>query len=311
MFNARRLLVLASASAALLAAPTVGHAAIVTNGDFETGNLSGWTQSDLPDSGAGTWFVYSGTGNPGSGNPLAPPPQGNFAAVVDQSGPGLRILYQDVTLPPNVTAYQLHMFAYYHVYANIASPDTFDFAGPDANEQYRVDVMRPAAPVDSLAAGDILATVFRTQTGDPTELPPTIKTADLSALAGQSVRIRLAEVDNQDVFNASADAISIAGLTFGKTTLNKKKGTARLSVTATDPGTLTLTGKGVKPRSAPASKSVAVKGGPVSLVVKPKGKTRRKLNDNGKAKVKVTVTYTPAGGAPISEKKKIKLKKKG
>jgi hypothetical protein len=304
----RRLAGLAVA-VALFAAPGTAGAAIVNNGDFETGNLSGWQMSTTtPGDG---WFAYTGTMPPVSGmfgNTVAAPPQGNFAAVTDQGGPGLHVLYQDLTLPPGFSRYQLSLLAYYHVDAPIASPGTLDFTGPD-NEQYRIEVMRPGAPLDSLASGDILATVFRTVTGDPEILSPTRRTADLSALAGQSVRLRLAEVDNQDVFNASADAISINGLTVGKAKLNKNKGTAKVPVTVTDAGTVTLAGNGVKPSSASKSVSVGA-GSTVKLLVKPQGKKKRKLNQKGKGKVQVTITYTPNGVAPLSEQSKVKLKKK-
>jgi subtilisin-like proprotein convertase family protein len=94
----------------------------------------------------------------------------------------------------------------------------------------------------------------------------------------------------------------------GKPKLNKKKGTARLPVTVGDAGQLTMRGKGVK--SASASKSKAVAGpGTVKLTVKPKGKTRKKLNSTGKASVKVKLTFTPNGGTSSTITKKIKLKK--
>jgi subtilisin-like proprotein convertase family protein len=98
--------------------------------------------------------------------------------------------------------------------------------------------------------------------------------------------------------------------TLGVPTLNKKKGTAQLPVTVADAGQLTLSGKGVKSASAGASKSVAVAGpGTVRLTVKPKGKTRQKLDSTGKATVKAKITFTPTGGTPNVQTKKIKLKK--
>jgi subtilisin-like proprotein convertase family protein len=97
-------------------------------------------------------------------------------------------------------------------------------------------------------------------------------------------------------------------LTAGKPKLNKKKGTAQVPVTVSDAGQLTLSGKGIK--TAAATKAVAVAGpGTVKLTVKPKGKTRGKLNSTGKAKVKANITFTPNGGAPNVQTKKIKLKK--
>ena len=44
------------------------------------------------------------------------------------------------------------------------------------------------------------------------------------------------------------------------------------------------------------------------LVIKPKGKAKKKLNQTGKVKVKAEVTYTPTGGEPNTESKKVTLK---
>jgi hypothetical protein len=294
---------------ALLAAPGGAGAAIVNNGDFETGNLSGWQLSTTaPGEG---WFAYSGTSSPLNDFSIPAPPQGNHAAITDEEGEGLHVLYQDMTLPPGGSVNQLSLFVYYDTAAPIDSPNSLDPMG-GANQQYRIDVMKPSAPIDSVAAGDVLLTVFRTLAGDPQSLGPTVKTADLTAFAGQTIRLRLAEVDNQFFFNAGADAISINsnGFTIGAATRNKKKGTAQLPVTVPDAGTLTLSGKGVKGSSAAASKSVAVQGGTTNLVVKAKGKKAKKLKRKGKVKVNVTVTYAPSGLAGSSQTEKLKLKKK-
>ena len=70
------------------------------------------------------------------------------------------------------------------------------------------------------------------------------------------------------------------------------------SVHVPGPGTLSLTGNGLKtqrPGGAAASRAVNA-AGTVKPLVKPKGKTKHKLSKKGKAKVKVSVTYTPTGG---------------
>jgi hypothetical protein len=289
---------------ALLVVPGSAGAAIVNNGDFETGNLSGWQTSNQ---GPGNWFAYGGTVAPLSMNSIPAPPQGSFAAIADQTNVSRQILYQDVTLPPAGSQVRLSLIAYYTADALIVSPDTLDVSSTE-NEQYRIDVMRPGAAVDSVASGDILATVLRTQTGAPIVLAPTQKTADLSAFAGQTVRLRFAVATTNDNLDGGADAVAINGLTVGQATRNKKKGTAALPVTVTDAGTVTLAGTGVKPSSA--SKSVAVQAGTTNLLVKAQGKKKRKLNRKGKVKVQVTITYTPTGAAPLSETAKLKLKKK-
>jgi hypothetical protein len=309
----RRVLAFGLVTAALFAAPGLANAAVVNNGGFETGDFSGWTVDNSPDPFSGDWFVYSGTSSPGSGSPLAPPPEGTHAAVTDQEAPGRHILYQDITVPSGGPQY-LTLFVYYNVDADLVSPDSLDPSGPFDNEQYRIDVIKPTAPLDSLAPADILATVFRTQSGDPSVLAPVKKVADLTSLTGQSVRLRFAEVDNLGVFNASTDAVSVDSdlITLGTPQGNKKKGTALLPVTVPLAGTLTLTGNGVAQQSsAPASKSVAVQGGTTNLLVKAIGKKKRKLSRKGKTKVTVMVSYTPAGATtPGSEAAKIKLKKK-
>jgi hypothetical protein len=122
--------------------------------------------------------------------------------------------------------------------------------------------------------------------------------------------------DTEIGFNADVATIPSNADTLGKVKLNKHKGTATLAVRVPGPGTLSLTGKNVKPqrpaREATASQAVTA-AGTVKLFVKAKGKAKKKLNKTGKAKVKVTVTYTPTGdlpGVPNTETKHLKLVKK-
>src|SRR5439155_1362278 len=106
-----------------------------------------------------------------------------------------------------------HTLTFRLYYANRGSgfvtPSTLDYVGTP-NQQYRVDVMNPAAPVTSMAPSDILANVFKTQIGDPLTKSPTLYTFDLSPFAGQTVRLRFAEVDNQFYFQASVDKLAVA-----------------------------------------------------------------------------------------------------
>ena len=186
-----RVLALAAASVALLAVPSAATAAAVANGDFETGTISGFHPPINP------LFI------------IAAPPQGSYAAVTDQSDGGTRILYQDVALVPG--NHTLSLYVYYSSQAAIAHPSPDSLSSSDTpNQQYRIDVMKPSAPLTSIDPADILLAVFRTATGDPPVLLPTMKTADLTPFAGQTVRLRFAEVANQGFFNASTDAVSIA-----------------------------------------------------------------------------------------------------
>jgi hypothetical protein len=205
-----RLLVAVLAVGAGLAGtvPAVSTAATVTNGGFETGNFTGWTVVNQAG-GNGNWFVYTGTRAPVLGSTIAAPPEGTHAATSDQPSRGSHVLFQDVALEAGFT----HTLSFVLYYANratrFATPATLDYTVVP-NQQYRVDILKPSAPVTSVAAGDILATVFQTDVGDPLSLAPTRISFGLTAFAGTTVRIRFAEVDNLLYFQGSTDAVAIA-----------------------------------------------------------------------------------------------------
>ncbi|HUR85361.1 MAG TPA: choice-of-anchor D domain-containing protein [Solirubrobacteraceae bacterium] len=194
---------LAAMAALTVAAPA--SAATVVNGGFETGDLSGWTQNVSP---SGSWLNYTGTTDPQNGFVVEAPPEGDRAAVTAQFGPGTRLLYQDIVLEA-AQDHQLDLQAFYTNYAgSLISPDTLDTNVP--NQQYRIEVLTPSAAVDSVDPADILATLFRTQPGDANSRPLFPVSADLSAFAGQTVRLRFAQVDNQSNFSAGVDDVRIA-----------------------------------------------------------------------------------------------------
>ena len=91
-----------------------------------------------------------------------------------------------------------------------------------------------------------------------------------------------------------------------KAKLNRKTGTATLTVKVGAPGKLTLTGKKAKRQSKTAKAA-----GKVKLLVKAKGKAAKALAADGKAKVKVKVTYTPTGGTAASFVKRVTLRLAG
>ena len=86
-----------AAVAALAATTPVAAANLITNGNFETGTLSGWT---LADSGSGSWFVIgNGAGTAINGFPTPTlAAGGSFVAMTDQSNPGSHNLSQTLTL---------------------------------------------------------------------------------------------------------------------------------------------------------------------------------------------------------------------
>jgi hypothetical protein len=101
-------------------------------------------------------------------------------------------------------------------------------------------------------------------------------------------------------------AANFAQFKFGKKVkLNKKKGTATLTVNVGAAGQLVLTGKKVKKRVKAAKAP-----GKVKLLIAPKGKAVKALKNTGKAKVKVKLAYTPTGGTTATLTRKVTLKLK-
>jgi hypothetical protein len=94
-------------------------------------------------------------------------------------------------------------------------------------------------------------------------------------------------------------------ITVGKLKLNKKAGTATLTVKTPDAGTLTLAGKGLK-GVVRSSKG----GATLHLPIKPAGKTKRALAMTGKAKLILSLTFAPSGGTAKRTSKTLKLLKK-
>ncbi len=110
--------------------------------------------------------------------------------------------------------------------------------------------------------------------------------------------------------NISAVVEPTNSFTPGAVTRNKKKGSATLAFNLPNPGDLSGSGQGAQVASTGAVTSKAVPAGIATLVVKAKGKKKRKLNETGKVKLIVAITYTPTGGSPSTQSVKVKLKKK-
>jgi len=192
-------------------------AAIVTNGGFETGSLAGWTVVDQAGS-DGSWLAYHGTSAPDSGSVLPPPPEGTFAAITDQLGHGSHVLYQDLAIESDAPVLSLTVF-YVNQADRFVDGPGLDYTQGD-NQRFRVDVLRAGADPFSVAAADIVTTIFSTNASSPLELTPTVMQVDLRGEIGKTVRLRLAEVDTLQFLNAGVDGVvlSASGSSVGPTT---------------------------------------------------------------------------------------------
>jgi hypothetical protein len=123
------------------------------------------------------------------------------------------------------------------------------------------------------------------------------------AVTSNQARIKIEALGN--VFFDVSDA-NFSTFTIDRLSRNRKKGTAKLTVSVPGPGVLALGGHGVKPvRGKPVAAA-----GRVHLLVKAKGSKKRKLKKSGKVKVRLSIAYTPTGGTPASQSLKVKLKRK-
>lgn len=188
------------------------------NGGFETGDFTGWSTQSW---GEGEWVVYEdGTTppDPSITDPDTPfevpdPPEGRYAAVSDMSYTGVRFLYRDIEVTGPLT---LHATVFYENH-DVQIHDRPDFgrfiedywASGFMNQQYRIDLVDPEAPIYSLEADDVLATMFWTQTGDPTALGPTPVSVDLSPWEGQTIRLRVTQTDNMGPLRAGIDDVRL------------------------------------------------------------------------------------------------------
>ena len=190
--------------------------------------------------------------------------------------------------------------------------------------------MKPDAPLESVDPADILRTVFATKPEDRQTMAPTRLTANLSAFAGQTVRLRIANAVDEEVFNAGVDAISISRTRtrpvrspsgdskhggpvlfgFGKVRANKRNGTATLRVAVSGPGLLRATGAptsagaGRASKTAPLHRAIEPITVPVASAKKvtihlsPTPHARAILRQGHKLRARVGVTFMPVGGSP-------------
>jgi hypothetical protein len=94
--------------------------------------------------------------------------------------------------------------------------------------------------------------------------------------------------------------------TIAAVTRNLVAGTAKLTINTPGPGTLTLSGSGVRPAEVTTSPSA----GTAKLTVQAAGKAKLTLNRLGHITVRPTITFAPTGGAARSRSTTVVLKKR-
>src|SRR5947209_14722369 len=174
---------------------------LVVNGGFEqngglaTNTFTGWTVFDQSGS-SGSWYAQMGTKPlPQMQNctdfSVSEPPSG-FAAMTTQSQRGSHILYQDVAIPSGANSVTLSFDLYLNSSALFAVQPNLGYV-IRPNQQFRVDIMDPAAPVMDTGTG-VLAALCQTVAADaPVHDAYSRHRYDLSQFAGRPARLRLAD----------------------------------------------------------------------------------------------------------------------
>ena len=89
----------------------------------------------------------------------------------------------------------------------------------------------------------------------------------------------------------------------GKLKLNRRKGTATLTVIVPGPGKVTLKGRRVRRATA-----IARRAGSVRLLIRAVGAAKRTLARTGTVKLKALVTFAPTGGTALTRPRTVRLK---
>jgi len=194
----------------LLVFVTQSALADLVNGDFETGDLSGWTATN--NGSAATLEVTSGDTTTGAGT-IPGSLTGDYYVFTSQSGPGSSFLSQPFTVQSgtNKIFFDIAIINGASDYF-VPDPMSFDYAG-EANQQARFDILVPGAALDTVNPADIIVTGYQTQPGDPLTLDWTSfevdVTTELTAYIGQDVIFRFVQVDNQFFFNLAIDNVNV------------------------------------------------------------------------------------------------------
>ena len=171
-----------------------GAANLIANGDFETGNLNGWTVFTANPN-LGSWEINNGTINPPSPANPQPPISGSFDVFSNPTGPAIKSITQSFVVPQIVNQATLSWSDRIQSFAPLADPI----------QEFRVQI---------LSGSTVLATVFSTSPSDPAiQLGPNSRSFDLTSLlqprAGQTLQLRFEQQDNSFFMNVTLDNIAL------------------------------------------------------------------------------------------------------
>jgi hypothetical protein len=193
-------------------------------------------------------------------------------------------------------------------FRKVGDPNRYMAVAHEGPHDIAADTTVKSFPANlQVKAGDVLGIHFNGSGDCAFDVPSDVVVFDRFDLA-DGATADFTEEDGPFRMDISAEITPTSSFTLGKVKA-KKDGTATLRVKLPNPGRLTVSGKGVKGTPA-ASAAKKVAAGKVKVVIRAKGKNRRKLAENGMVTVKPKITFTPTGGTAHTEKKKVKLRRK-
>ena len=216
----RRLVLAATALATAttcLAARAMPPIELISNGDFESGSLAGWTIFNQPG-GSGDFFLDDNSGGtPLSGNATAGAASGLFYGVSDQPSPGTHALIQKFTLPTgSISQATLSWDMFVNDWSGagpIVNPAGLDYTA-SPNQHGRVDLITAAAAdSDPLNTGAGVLANFYLSVDPHASMPNGYTNYSFDILSylapGGTYAIRFAESDNQSFLNLGVDNVSL------------------------------------------------------------------------------------------------------
>jgi len=184
---------------------------LVTNGNFETGSLTGWTVTNQPG-GSGSWYIDTpGSDTPVSGLPTAANPTGgSFYAVTDQGGGGAHSLTQAIVVP--VSSQVIISFDFFVNDWSEEGPlgSLLDFTV--ARTQFSTgDILTAGAGPFDTGAGVVANLGYGVGGPPPVPHDYTAFLLDITGLVGGggTFQLRFAEADNLLFLNFGLDNVSV------------------------------------------------------------------------------------------------------
>ncbi|MBI1840537.1 MAG: M36 family metallopeptidase, partial [Verrucomicrobia bacterium] len=179
---------------------------LLVNGDFETGDLTGWSRSDT---GAGGFLVDNGSFDPPSPEGPQPPFAGGFSALSSQFGNGHHELWQDIAIPSGATPVMVSWADRIRNYAGEFKPQS---------QQFRVEARDPDD-------NQVLWTLYASQPGDSLLADWVQRTNYLGAYKGKTIRLAFVEDDQLGYLNVRLDSIRVVAGSAAATTFDVYLGT--------------------------------------------------------------------------------------